>query len=288
MNFRPFTIGGMCLLFLSAALRAQVTLEQLAADPKLWPQEVQLTQTVPLQLIENGKPTGAMQGPVGMTLKVKRVEVGRLTVGLGTAVAVVPPAATDILKRLTPAQAGLAAAAQVGNFRTGWTMRRGKWTVVSDIEVNQLDAKDTVSNAYTSIPQSGKMEYRLKQRYFGGKSACTTIYIMCDAGEKLERGNCYLIADALNEKGGSEVSIYKVVNDGPRKMKALLSDPTNGQWIDLRITYDAGTGVIEITRNGKVLGSWTDPDPIKTGKDFSIGTCLTKAAFKEITVRPLP
>jgi len=288
MNFWRFTLVGLVLLFLCAPLSAQVTLEQLAADPKLWPPEVQLTEAVPLQLFENGKPTGSMQGSVGMTLKVKKVEPARLTVGLGTAIAVIPPGATDILKRLTPAQVGLAAATQIGNFRTGWKMQRGKWTVVSDTEIAQLDAKDTVSNAYTSIPQSGKMEYRLKQRYFGGKSACTTIYIMCDAGEKLERGNCYLIADALNDMGGAEVSINKVVNDGPRKMKSLVSDPVNGQWIDLRITYDAGTGVIEITRNGKVIGSWTDPDPIRTGKDFSIGTCLTKAAFKEITVRPLP
>ena len=38
----------------------------------------------------------------------------------------------------------------------------------------------------------------------------------------------------------------------------------------------------------KVPGSWTDPEPLKTGRDFSIGTCMTKASFKDIAVRPLP
>jgi hypothetical protein len=71
-------------------------------------------------------------------------------------------------------------------------------------------------------------------------------------------------------------------------MKVFPADAANGAWIDLRITYDAARGLMEITRNGKVLGSWTDADPIKSGKDFSLGTCLTKAGFKEVQVRPLP
>jgi hypothetical protein len=181
-----------------------------------------------------------------------------------------------------------APAARFDSFRSGWKMVRGKWVVVSDTEIEQRDNKDGVSNAYKSIPQSGKMEYRLKQKYYGGKSACTTIYIMCDDGDKTERGNGYLIADSLNEKGHAEVVILKVTNDKTKEMKKLPSTAVNGQWMDLRITYDSTTGVIAITRNGTALGSWTDPEPIKEGRDFSLGTCMTKASFKEIEVRPLP
>ncbi len=293
MNLRHFFRLSLSLLILSATLRAQLTVEQIAGDPKLWPKEVKLTQAVPIQLFENGKPTGALQGTVGLALKVKSVEAARLTIEIGKGVASIPPAATDLVARVgaSPAAAAAAAAkadAKVESFRAGWKMPRGKWTVVSDTEIAQLDVKDTVANAYMSVPQSGRMEYRLKQRYFGGKSACTTVYLMSDAGGRLGRGTAYLIADSLNEKGVAEVSINKVINDGPRSMKKFSADPINGQWIDLRITYDAGTGVIEVTRNGKVLGNWTDPDPLKNGKDFSIGTCLTKAAFKDVQVRPLP
>ena len=288
MNFKATFTTTLGAFFLAAALHAQVTIEQLAADERLWPREVKLTQAVTLQLFTDGRESGSLQGNVGMTLRVRRVEVARLTVELGTALAVLPPTATDLLARAALAAPATVAAHGPQSFRTDWKMPRGQWTVISDTEIEQRDPKDTVANAFKAIPQSGRMEYRLKQRYVGGKSACTTIYIMCDAGEKLERGNGYLIADALNEKGRAEVSINKVVNDGPRNMKTFPAEPANGAWIDLRITYDAAKGVIEITRNGRVLGSWTDPDPIKTGKDFSIGTCLTKAAFKDIQVRPLP
>ncbi|MCE9612374.1 MAG: hypothetical protein K8R23_19415 [Chthoniobacter sp.] len=276
------------VLFFSATLRAAVTLEQVAADERMWPKEVKLTQAVTLQLYDNGRESGSVQANVGMILQVRRVEVARVTVALGTALAVVPPGATDLLARAALAAPATAPAHGLQNFRADWKMPRGQWSVLSDGEIEQRDAKDTVSNAFKTIPQSGRMEYRLKLRYLAGKSACAMIYIMCSAGEKLERGNCYLIADAQNEKGQAEVSINRVINDGPRRMKAFPADASNGQWIDLRILYDGGSGLMEISRNGRVLGSWSDPEPLKTGKDFSVGTCLTKGGFKDVQVRPLP
>ncbi len=223
---------------------------------------------------------------------MKKVEPGRLTVEVGTGLGAVAPGVTDILARVPGAApaAGVAGtpAGKFESLRTGWKMVRGKWVVTSDYEIAQNDNKDGVSNACKSIPQSGKMEYRLKYKYNGGKSACVTIYIMCDDGEKTERGNAYLLVDALNEKGRAEFVFVKVTDDKTKEMKKLPSTPVSGQWIDFRATYDSATGVIEITRNGKVLGSWTDPEPLKTGKDFSIGTCMTRASFKDIEVRPLP
>ena len=311
MSLRNLLLFAFGFLLLGADLRADVTIEQVVANPKLWPREVKLTKSTPIQYFENGRPSGATQGSVGLVVRVTRVDATRLMIQIGNATAAVDPTATDLLTRASaiaagatpgtfPAPGGPAAAATTAtttaaaspqhfdSFRTGWKMPRGKWVVTGDTEIEQHDNKDGVSNAYKSIPQSGKMEYKLKERYFGGKSACTTIYIMCDDGEKTERGNGYLIADALNEKGHAEVTILKVTDDKTKEMKKLASTPVNGQWIDLRITYDSTSGVVEITRNGKVLGSWTDPAPITSGKDFSLGTCMTKAGFKEIEVHPMP
>lgn len=292
MNLRHFLLLALGMSALGSTLRAQTTIEQMAADPKLWPREVKLTQAAPIQIWENGRPSGSTQGTVGMVLKVKKVEVGRLTVEAGSGFGTVAPAATDILARAPGAApvaaAGGTAAGKFESVRTGLKMVRGKWVVVGETEIEQHDNKDGVSNAYKSIPQNGKMEYRAKYKYSGGKSACVTIYIMCDDGDKTERGNAYLLVDALNEKGHAEFVIVRVTDDKTKDVKKLESTPVNGQWIDFRATYDSATGVIEITRNGKVLGSWTDPEPLKTGKDFSIGTCMTKASFKEIEVRPLP
>ena len=292
MNLRHFFSLALGLIVLGTTLRAQTTIEQMAADPKLWPREVKLTQAVPIQLWENGRPSGSTQGTVGMVLKVKKVEVGRLTVEMGSGPGIVASAATDILARVpgaAPAAGGAGTpAGKVESMRTGVKMVKGKWVVVAENEIEQHDNKDGVSNAYKSIPQTGKMEYRARYKYNGGKSACVTIYIMCDDGDKTERGNAYLLVDALNEKGHAEFVIVRVTDDKTRDVKKLESTPVNGQWIDFRATYDSATGTIEITRNGKVLGSWTDPEPLKTGRDFSIGTCMTRASFKDIEVRPLP
>ncbi len=310
MSLRPLLLFAFGFLLLGADLRADVTIEQVVANPKLWPREVKLTKSTPIQYFENGRPSGATQGSVGLVVRVTRVDATRLLIQIGNATAAVASerdgssyACLGARRRATPgtvpAPGGPAASAATTNtaaaspqhfdsFRTGWKMPRGKWVVTGDTEIEQHDNKDGVSNAYKSIPQSGKMEYKLKQKYFGGKSACTTIYIMCDDGEKTERGNGYLIADALNEKGHAEITILKVTDDKTKEMKKLASTPVNGQWIDLRITYDSTSGVVEITRNGKVLGSWTDPEPITSGKDFSLGTCMTKAGFKEIEVHPMP
>ena len=291
MNLRHLVILTVGMFALGTTLRAQVTIGQMAADPKLWPAEVKIIQAAPIQLWENGRPSGSVQGTVGMTVRVKKIEPGRLTIESGSAVGSIAPAATDLLTRVPGAVRTAAGETVPGHFesmRTGVKMVRGKWVVVGETEIEQHDNKDGVSNAYKSIPQTGKMEYRAKYKYNGGKSACVTIYIMCDDGDKTERGNAYLLVDALNEKGHAEFVIVRVTDDKTKEVKKLESTPVNGQWIDFRATYDPATGIIEITRNGKVLGSWTDPEPLKTGKDFSIGTCMTHASFKEIEVHPLP
>ena len=181
-----------------------------------------------------------------------------------------------------------APAGKFEDVRTGWKMPKGRWVATGPGEIEQHDTKETCSNAFKAIPQTGKMEYRLKQKYTKGKSACTTIYFMSDDGAKLERGNAYMIADYFDEKGKAEVSINRIVNDGAPQTKAAFPvDGISGQWIDLRITYDADTGKITVERNGKPVGEWTDPEPIKTGKDFSVGTCMAKASFKDMLVQPL-
>jgi len=174
------------------------------------------------------------------------------------------------------------------DVRAGWHFKRGRWQAAGLTQLDQSDTKDNCSNAWKSIAQNGKTEYRLKEMFFKGESACTTIYIMSDDGAKLERGNAYLIADYFDHKGKAEVSITKCVDDKFKDSKTFPVQGISGQWIDLRITYDPATGELAVERNGKPVGSWTDPAPIKTGKDFSLGTCMTKASFKDITVRPLP
>ena len=288
MNSRQLFTLALGVLALGATLRAQVTIEQMAADPKLWPAEVKIIQAATIQLWENGRPSGSVQGMVGQVVRVKKVEPGRLTIESGTATGSIAPAATDLLTRVPGAAPAAAVAGKVESVRTGVKMVRGKWVAVSDTEIEQHDAKDGVSNAYKVIPQTGKMEYRAKYKYTGGRNSGITIYIMCDDADKTERGNAYLLVDGNDDKGHGQFIINRVTDDKTKDMKKFDCPPAGGQWIDLRATYEADTGTVEITRNGKVLGSWTDPSPLKDGKQFSIGTYMTHASFKDLEVHPLP
>jgi len=292
MNLRHLTSLALGMFTLGTTLSAQVTIEQMAADPKLWPAEVKIIQAAPIQLWENGRPSGSVQGTVGMTVRVKKVEPGRLTIESGSAMGSIAPAATDILTRAPGAAPGAAAGGKTtGHFesmRTGLKMVRGKWVVIGETEIEQHDPKDGVSNAYKSIPQTGKMEYRAKYKYTGGRNSGITIYIMCDDADKTERGNAYLLVDGNDDKAHGQFIINRVTNDKTKDMKKFDVPAAGGQWIDFRATYDTATGTVEITRNGKVLGSWTDPEPLTTGRDVSIGTYMTLASFKEIEVHPLP
>lgn len=91
MNIRHFFPLALGMFALGTTLRAQVTIEQMAADPKLWPAEAKIIQAAPIQLWENGRPSGAVQGTVGMTVRVKKVEPGRLTIESGSAVGSIAP-----------------------------------------------------------------------------------------------------------------------------------------------------------------------------------------------------
>ena len=288
MKLQHFSALALGVLFLGTTLRAEVTIEQMAADPKLWPAEVKIIQAAPIQLWENGRPSGSVQGTVGQVVRVKKVEPGRLTIESGTAIGSIAPAATDILTRGPGAAPAAAAAGKVESMRTGVKIVRGKWVVTGETEIEQHDAKDGVSNAYKSIPQTGKMEYRAKYKYTGGRNSGITIYIMCDDADKTERGNAYLLVDGNDDKAHGNFIINRVTNDKTKDMKKFDVPSAGGQWIDFRATYDTATGTVEITRNGKVLGTWTDPDPLKTGRDVSIGTYMTHASFKDLEVRPLP
>ena len=94
--------------------------------------------------------------------------------------------------------------------------------------------------------------------------------------------------DGNDDKAHGQFIINRVTNDKTKDMKKFDVPAAGGQWIDFRAIYDTATGTVEITRNGKVLGTWTDPDPLKTGRDVSIGTYMTHASFKDLEVRPLP
>lgn len=98
-------IGRLWLVGLCVSLGRAVTLEELAADPKLWPTEVTVTTTTKATEIRNGRPAGAMLVGSGKKITVTGITAEGITGKLGGATVRVAAERTDLVRRLDPAYA---------------------------------------------------------------------------------------------------------------------------------------------------------------------------------------
>jgi hypothetical protein len=83
-------------------------LDEVAADPKLWPTEVTLTAAAKVVQLRNGQPAGAMLVGGGKKLTVTGITREGITGKLGGVTVRVPAEKTDLLNRLDPAAAAAA------------------------------------------------------------------------------------------------------------------------------------------------------------------------------------
>ncbi len=97
----------LALLF-SPLLRA-ATLEEVIADPQLWPAEVTVNAMTKATQIRNGQPAGMMLVGAGKKLAVTALAADGVTGKLGGATVKVPLDKTDLLQRLDPSAAPAAA-----------------------------------------------------------------------------------------------------------------------------------------------------------------------------------
>lgn len=94
-------------LLLAAALGAAPTLEQLAADPGLWPAEVTITAAARGTVLKDGKPAGAILLGAGRKLAVTGIAAGGVTGKVGGDTVRVPVDRTDLLTGGGPAAASV-------------------------------------------------------------------------------------------------------------------------------------------------------------------------------------
>lgn len=88
-------------LSIASLLRA-VTLEDVIADPKLWPKEVTITALTKGTQINNGQPGGMMLVGAGKKLTVSGIAADGITGKLGGTTVRVPVDKTDLKQRLDP------------------------------------------------------------------------------------------------------------------------------------------------------------------------------------------
>jgi len=95
-----------------SSLQAQApTLNEVAADRRLWPAQVRARVPVKVATLVAGAPTGSVEVPPGRPFRLVRVEPTRLTLDFAGSTAVVAPGDTDLLEQASARKLQLAAAA---------------------------------------------------------------------------------------------------------------------------------------------------------------------------------
>lgn len=92
----------LVLVWLCASLVHAATLEEVIADPKLWPKEVTIAALTKGTQINNGQPGGMMLVGVGKKLTVSVIAADGITGKLGGTTVRVPLDKTDLKQRLDP------------------------------------------------------------------------------------------------------------------------------------------------------------------------------------------
>jgi nucleoredoxin len=95
----------LLLVLLIAPLARAATLEEVIADPQLWPAEVTVTAMTKATQIRNGQPAGMMLVGAGKKLTVTALATDGVTGKLGGATVKVALDKTDLMQRLDPAAA---------------------------------------------------------------------------------------------------------------------------------------------------------------------------------------
>jgi hypothetical protein len=166
-----------------------------------------------------------------------------------------------------------------------WKTLRGKWKVDGDAYENS-DTTDTNTNAYFALAQDGT-EFVYEWTVTFGKTTDPTwgpiagLHFLCSdyKDPNNNRGNSYLVLqDKINYK------IYKTTFGNLVSIKSFPLTAKSGDTYSFRVEFNSKTGLMKLYRDGKFIGEWQDPAPIKSGKYISLRTNCTVVTYKDLKV----
>jgi hypothetical protein len=174
---------------------------------------------------------------------------------------------------------------------TSWKIpaASGTWTVSGGMLI-QSDSTVSNTNIYTALNQtlSNRYIYHFKARLSSSEYTSLNrrfgLHFFCDSAYLNERGNSYFV---YFRQENSQMEFYKCVNNTtPTETEIDTGIVTNvGQWYDYKIAFDRTTGNIDVYRDNKYLGTWTDPHPLTTaGNYISFRTGNAKVDFDSLEV----
>lgn len=166
----------------------------------------------------------------------------------------------------------------------GWTAANGTWEMNSG-DIIQSDESLTGTNLHCNLHQESGYTYlyHAKMRITGeGSNRRAGFYFFTDNADRQNGYMMFIRPDyntaqlykyvngSYSENGGTYVSLSYTINEG--------------QWYDIKITFDTNTGKIVCYIDDIVAVSLNDSNPFATGECFSLRSAGCKTEYKDVYV----
>jgi hypothetical protein len=176
----------------------------------------------------------------------------------------------------------------LSTFNTGypidWTTTSTYW-VVENGEYSQSDLTNQNTNSFIRYyKQSGRQYYRWKITFVEG-SIMAGLHFMVSDSVASQRGNAYLIWQYKDA-----IRLYKSTNNNLATIMDFTGEGENGKTYTYEVLYNPSTGRMDLWRDGKYLGNWTDTPTTKitSGKYLCLRTNKTHAHFDDVIAQGEP
>ncbi|CAF3326961.1 unnamed protein product [Rotaria sp. Silwood2] len=169
------------------------------------------------------------------------------------------------------------------SIHSDWTTNTGTWSINSNT-LYQSDQVLTNTNIYAPLTQTNQSYlYHFKMKLNGsGTNKRAGLHFFCDNPTQSNRGNSYMV---YFRDDNNTVQIYKCtanVISAPLTSDAATI-PTN-TWFDVKITYDATTGIIVVYKDDVQVSTYTDAAPFTSGSYISFRSAECEAYYDNFIV----
>lgn len=168
-----------------------------------------------------------------------------------------------------------------------WKPVKGKWDTKKGL-LTQNDASADNANIASYVIQNENSGYLYEwDARTTGNSANKRcgFHFFSDDPEKENRGNSYFIWARDTDKE-DKIEIYKTDGStGKFEMKnsAIVKFESNKAY-NIKVMYSPSDGKITVFLNNKLMNTWTDPAPLKSGKGISFRTGGSMAEFDNLKI----
>jgi hypothetical protein len=171
----------------------------------------------------------------------------------------------------------------LSSIYSDWTINSGTWNITTNA-LYQSDQVSTNTNIYSPLAQTNQAYlYHFKMKINGsGTNKRAGIHFFCDNPTLTNRGNSYMV---YFRDDNNTVQIYKCTSNiiSGALTNDVVAIPTN-TWFDVKIIYDASTGIITVYKDNIQVSTYTDTTPFTTGTHVSFRSAECEAYYDDLII----